>query len=189
MDEDAYRGAYDETWKLAGSAHDGYPPWSTITSFRRLYKPSESPIINTLVQHKQTSPDHSVPKTHQTTLKVQRSSYPPKTSNMKAISISMALALLTSMVSAAPAPAAASPPYQIEVKFIGAAEGQFTQYFLTNGYGSGIYNPLSVSKINNPGGATCYFYGVDGSQTTVPSGATVDVGPPQQQSYGYCYAY
>ncbi|KAL8724726.1 MAG: hypothetical protein Q9166_007787 [cf. Caloplaca sp. 2 TL-2023] len=108
---------------------------------------------------------------------------------MKAFTISTALALLTSLVSAAPAPQGGSPPYQIAINFIGAADGQFTQYFSTNGFGSGIYNPLSVSKISNPGGATCYFYGVDGSQTTVPSGQTVDVGPPQQQTYGFCYAY
>lgn len=57
---------------------------------------------------------------------------------MKAFTIS-ALALLTSMVSAGPAPAGASSyPYQVAINFIGAADGQFTQYFLTNGYGSGI---------------------------------------------------
>ncbi|KAI4230492.1 MAG: hypothetical protein L6R40_008011 [Gallowayella cf. fulva] len=106
---------------------------------------------------------------------------------MKAFTISTTLALLTSLVSAAPAPAGASAPYQIGITFIGAADAKFTQYFLTNGYGSGIYNPLSVSKISNPGGATCYFFGINGSQTQVPSGATVDVGPPQQLSYGYCY--
>ncbi|KAL8910047.1 MAG: hypothetical protein Q9171_004642 [Xanthocarpia ochracea] len=109
---------------------------------------------------------------------------------MKVFAIS-ALALLTSMVSAAPAPApaaAGSAPYQIGITFIGAAEGRFTQYFFTNGQGSSIYDRLSVSKIANPGGATCYFYGIDGSFTVVPSGATVDVGPPQTQTYGYCYA-
>ncbi|KAL8790073.1 MAG: hypothetical protein Q9213_000775 [Squamulea squamosa] len=111
---------------------------------------------------------------------------------MKTFAITAALALLTSVVSAAPAPAPApasgSAPYQVGITFIGAAEGRFTQYFFTNGYGSGIYNNLSVSKISNSGGATCYFYGVDGSFTVVPSGATVDVGPPQTQTYGYCYA-
>ncbi|KAL8774446.1 MAG: hypothetical protein Q9209_000819 [Squamulea sp. 1 TL-2023] len=106
---------------------------------------------------------------------------------MKTFAITTALALLTSMVSAAPAPASPGAPYQIGITFIGAAEGKFTQYFFTNGYGSGIYDPLSVSKISNPGGATCYFYGIDGSFTVVPSGATVDVGPPQTQTYGYCY--
>ncbi|KAL8717875.1 MAG: hypothetical protein Q9225_004928 [Loekoesia sp. 1 TL-2023] len=110
---------------------------------------------------------------------------------MKAFTISTTLALLTSLVAAAPAPApaaAASSLYQIPITFIGAADGKFTQYFFTNGYGSGIYNNLSVSKISNPGGATCYFYGIDGSFTVVSSGATVDVGPPQTQTYGYCYA-
>ncbi|KAI4167396.1 MAG: hypothetical protein LQ343_007249 [Gyalolechia ehrenbergii] len=102
---------------------------------------------------------------------------------MKAFTISTAVALLASLASAAPA---ASSLYQIPVVFIGAADAQFTQYFLSNGIGSGIYNPLSVSKINNPGGVTCYFFGVDGSQTVVGPGATVDVGPPQTQTFGYC---
>lgn len=47
-------------------------------------------------------------------------------------------------------------------------------------------NNLSVSKIYNTGGATCYFYGIDGSFTVVGNGATVDVGPPQTQVYGFC---
>lgn len=61
---------------------------------------------------------------------------------MKAFTISTTLALLTSLVSAAPAPAGASAPYQIGITFIGAADAKFTQYFLTNGYGSGICKPL-----------------------------------------------
>ncbi|KAI4230698.1 MAG: hypothetical protein LQ349_006091 [Xanthoria aureola] len=102
--------------------------------------------------------------------------------------VSAALALMTSMVSAAPNPPTAelSPPYQIAVNFIGAANARFTQYFNTNGFGSTIYNNLSVSKIYNTGGATCYFYGIDGSFTVVGNGATVDVGPPQTQVYGFC---
>ncbi|KAI4154445.1 MAG: hypothetical protein L6R39_001386 [Caloplaca ligustica] len=103
---------------------------------------------------------------------------------MKAFTAATAFALLTSLVSAAPQ---ASYPYQIGITFIGAADAKFVQYFATNGYGSGVYNPLSVSKISNPGGANCYFYGIDGSVTNVPSGQTVDVGPPQTQTYGYCY--
>lgn len=54
--------------------------------------------------------------------------------------VSAALALMTSMVSAAPNPPTAelSPPYQIAVNFIGAANARFTQYFNTNGFGSTI---------------------------------------------------
>lgn len=54
--------------------------------------------------------------------------------------VSAALALLTSMVSAAPNPTNAeqSRPYQVAVNFIGAANAQFTQYFNTNGFGSPI---------------------------------------------------
>lgn len=103
---------------------------------------------------------------------------------MKAFTISTAVALLASLASAAPA---SSSSYQVPITFIGAADGQFTQYFFTNGVGSGIYNNLSISKITNPGSVNCYFYGVDGSYTVVAPGATVDVGPPQTQTYGYCY--
>ncbi|KAI4181664.1 MAG: hypothetical protein L6R41_006480 [Letrouitia leprolyta] len=106
---------------------------------------------------------------------------------MKAFTISTAVALLASLASAAPNAARSSPAYQVPITFIGAADGQFTQYFFTNGVGSGIYNSLSVSKITNPGSVNCYFYGVDGSYTVVAPGATVDVGPPQTQTYGYCY--
>ncbi|CAF9941523.1 MAG: hypothetical protein HETSPECPRED_003635 [Heterodermia speciosa] len=117
---------------------------------------------------------------------------------MKAFTIS-ALAVLTSMVSAAPAvttslavPTAAAIPSSsgsIAITFIGAADAQFTQSFSTEGFSYPIYNTLSVSKISNPGGATCYFYGQDLKRAaTVPSGLTVDVGPPQQLLYGYCYA-
>ncbi|CAL8583672.1 hypothetical protein XPA_009293 [Xanthoria parietina] len=106
---------------------------------------------------------------------------------MKTTAISAAVALLASVVSAAPAePAASYTPNAIPITFIGAAEGQFTQYINTNYYGNSIYNPLSVSKISNPGSVTCFFYGTQGSFTTVPAGATVDVGPPQTQYYGYC---
>ncbi|CAO1596922.1 hypothetical protein XANCAGTX0491_000749 [Xanthoria calcicola] len=109
---------------------------------------------------------------------------------MKITAISAAVALLASVVSAAPAGPAASytpnGPNAIPITFIGAAEGRFTQYINSNYYGSSIYNPLSVSKISNPGSVTCFFYGTQGSFTTVPAGATVDVGPPQTQYYGYC---
>ncbi|KAL8796079.1 MAG: hypothetical protein Q9182_007436 [Xanthomendoza sp. 2 TL-2023] len=108
---------------------------------------------------------------------------------MKAFTISTTLALLASMVAATPVPAEASAAYQVGVTFLGAADGRFVQYFSTNGYGSPIYNPLSISKITNPGGATCTFYGINNSVTVVRGGQTVDVGPPQTQTYGYCTAY
>ncbi|KAL8936448.1 MAG: hypothetical protein Q9211_004190, partial [Gyalolechia sp. 1 TL-2023] len=54
---------------------------------------------------------------------------------MKAFTISTAVAFLASLASAAPS----SPsPYQIPILFIGAADAQFTQYFFSNGIGSGI---------------------------------------------------
>ena len=59
---------------------------------------------------------------------------------MKAFTIS-ALALLTSMVSAAPSPVAASSSSgSIAIKFIGAADAQFTQYFSTQGFSYAICN-------------------------------------------------
>jgi hypothetical protein len=52
-----------------------------------------------------------------------------------------------------------------------------------------IDNSLSISHIQSDGGATCTFYGVDGSQTTVVGAQTVDVGPPQTQVWGACEAF
>lgn len=49
-------------------------------------------------------------------------------------------------------------------------------------------NPLSVSKIRSEGGATCTFFGAEGSVTTVVGANTVDVGPPQPQVSGACLA-
>lgn len=58
---------------------------------------------------------------------------------MKTTAISAAVALLASVVSAAPAePAASYTPNAIPITFIGAAEGQFTQYINTNYYGNSI---------------------------------------------------
>ncbi|KAL8651300.1 MAG: hypothetical protein Q9226_004768 [Calogaya cf. arnoldii] len=102
---------------------------------------------------------------------------------MKNIAISTALALLTSMVAAAPTPASASI---FPIKFIGAADGQFTQSFTAGGRVIDITNPLSISKIYNPSGFTCFIFGVHGSNTVVPAGRIVDVGPPQTQDYGFC---
>ena len=49
-------------------------------------------------------------------------------------------------------------------------------------------NPLSISYIESAGGATCTFFGIDGSQTTVVGAQTVPVGPPQTQVSGSCLA-
>lgn len=51
-------------------------------------------------------------------------------------------------------------------------------------------NPLSVSHITLFDSATCTFYGVDGSETTItnsgPASTTADVGPPQAQVSAVC---
>lgn len=49
-------------------------------------------------------------------------------------------------------------------------------------------DPLSISHIKSLGGATCTFYGIDGSVTTVVGAQTVDVGPPQTQLRAVCRA-
>lgn len=47
---------------------------------------------------------------------------------------------------------------------------------------------ISVSKITLLGAGQCTIDGVDSSRTTVTTGQTVDVGPPQVQVSGTCYA-
>ena len=49
-------------------------------------------------------------------------------------------------------------------------------------------NVLSISHIKSLGGATCTFFGIDGSKTTVVGAQTVDVGPPQTQISAVCRA-
>jgi hypothetical protein len=51
-----------------------------------------------------------------------------------------------------------------------------------------IANVLSISHISSPGGASCTFYGIDGSVTKVTGTELVDVGPPQTQISGSCWA-
>lgn len=52
-----------------------------------------------------------------------------------------------------------------------------------------LANPLSISHIEiDATGASCTFRGVDQSVTTVTGPATVDVGPPQTQIEGTCWA-
>ncbi|KAL8705335.1 MAG: hypothetical protein Q9201_001534 [Fulgogasparrea decipioides] len=106
---------------------------------------------------------------------------------MKVFAISAALALLTSVVSAAPAVEARSP--LAHVTFIGAADAADSQDVPTDGSFFYVYSSLSASKIRGDAGATCYFYGIDGSFTVTYGGETKDVGPPQRQYGGYCYHY
>ncbi|KAL8653768.1 MAG: hypothetical protein Q9210_001904 [Variospora velana] len=130
---------------------------------------------------------------------------------MKTFTISAALALLTSLVSAAPATTPhEARQFQAQITFIGAADGSFTQSVPTDGSLFTIRpssspasmflqtsvanlisaaNPLSVSKISSQGGATCGFSGIDGSLTVLVGAQTVDVGPPQTQISGSCRAF
>ncbi|KAJ5364029.1 uncharacterized protein N7496_009742 [Penicillium cataractarum] len=78
---------------------------------------------------------------------------------------------------------------QVAVSFIGAADAKFGQSFPLDGSAVQITNPLSISHIEIDGsGASCTFRGVDQSVTTVTGPATVDVGPPQTQIQGTCWA-
>lgn len=105
---------------------------------------------------------------------------------MKTFTIATALIAAAGFAAAAPAPQASGPAW-VSVTFEGAAGANFAQSFPVNGIAQGIANPLSISHIQFNGGATCYFYGINDSQTKVGPGAeTVDVGPPQTQTYGYC---
>jgi len=77
--------------------------------------------------------------------------------------------------------------------FIGAGPDPptYSQIFVTGGTVQSIDNPLSVSQIrisddSGPGGIVCTFFGIDGSETVVPGGETVDVGPPQAQVSATC---
>ncbi|KAJ5503686.1 hypothetical protein N7463_006560 [Penicillium fimorum] len=76
---------------------------------------------------------------------------------------------------------------EVHVTFIGAADGQFTQSFPSNGEWVQIMNPLSISHIQtSTDGVTCVFNGIDHSVTTVVGTQLVDVGPPQTQISGSC---
>lgn len=51
-----------------------------------------------------------------------------------------------------------------------------------------VGNQLSISHIKNGDpDASCTFYGIDGSVTTVKGAKTEDVGPPQTQTSGVCH--
>ncbi|KAJ5738907.1 hypothetical protein N7493_002062 [Penicillium malachiteum] len=77
----------------------------------------------------------------------------------------------------------------VKVTFIGAADAEFVQYFPTDSQVVSISNVLSISHIEvEASGVTCTFGGIDNSVTTVTGPSTVDVGPPQTQVSGYCWA-
>ncbi|KAJ5287332.1 hypothetical protein N7478_003018 [Penicillium angulare] len=79
------------------------------------------------------------------------------------------------------------PTEQVQVTFIGAADGEFMQSFPVGGGSVQISNPLSISHIETDvSGFVCTFYGVDSSITTVSGAELVDVGPPQTQVSGTC---
>ncbi|KKY21352.1 hypothetical protein UCRPC4_g03789 [Phaeomoniella chlamydospora] len=105
--------------------------------------------------------------------------------------LATSLTLLTSLATAAPrtGPVAKnrrSVP-EVGITFI-AAPVSNTYYFPVDNQVFDVEDTLSVNQIATSGGATCTFWGVDGSTTTVGSGAeTVDVGPPQVQKSGICW--
>ena len=105
---------------------------------------------------------------------------------MKTFTIATALIAAAGFATAAPAPQGSGPAY-VTASFEGAAGANFVQSFPVNGIAQEISNPLSISNIQFYGGATCYFHGIDNSETQVgPAAETVAVGPPQTQTYGYC---
>ncbi|KAJ5103288.1 hypothetical protein N7532_003817 [Penicillium argentinense] len=77
----------------------------------------------------------------------------------------------------------------VTVDFIGAADAHFEQTFPTDGTSTVISNVLSISHIEiDVSGVHCTFNGVDKSVTDVYGPGTVDVGPPQTQVEGRCWA-
>ncbi|KAJ5725628.1 uncharacterized protein N7483_006985 [Penicillium malachiteum] len=77
----------------------------------------------------------------------------------------------------------------VKVTFIGAADAEFVQYFPTDSRPISISNVLSISHIEvDASGVTCTFDGIDNSVTTVTGPSTVDIGPPQTQVSGSCWA-
>lgn len=137
---------------------------------------------------------------------------------MQFFAISAAIALLATLGSAAPAKIEARNSCWVSVTFEGATpEAQFTQSVPTNvefsistffyvpllaplivsaheTFLTGLIdNPLSIShiQVGSPyGGCStdCTFYGIDGSVTQIYGAGFSDVGPPQTQVSGYCYA-
>ncbi|RDW83457.1 hypothetical protein BP5796_04948 [Coleophoma crateriformis] len=106
---------------------------------------------------------------------------------MKTFAVTTAIAALLASVAIA-APAQEARQFQAQITFYGAADAAFSMSVRTDGLPFVITNPLSISKIESLGGATCAFDGIDGSHTVVVGAQTVDVGPPQTQISGSCLA-
>ncbi|KAL8867703.1 MAG: hypothetical protein Q9174_005489, partial [Haloplaca sp. 1 TL-2023] len=99
---------------------------------------------------------------------------------MKAFTISAALAVLSTLTSAAPA--LQTREYAIEIAYLGAdPPATFTQIVTADGSNFVPTPDISVShiKVAGPGDSVCFFYGIDESVTVVFGGQTRDVGPPQ----------
>ncbi|KAL8796855.1 MAG: hypothetical protein Q9195_000938 [Heterodermia aff. obscurata] len=110
---------------------------------------------------------------------------------MKAFTITAAMAMLFAQAHTSPiASKAEARQFAAQITFEGAPPDVafYTASIIADGSVVPIYNPLSVSHIKSLGGATCTFYGIDGSVTTVVGAQTVDVGPPQTQTSGSCLA-
>ncbi|MCJ1394461.1 hypothetical protein MMC18_007339 [Xylographa bjoerkii] len=108
---------------------------------------------------------------------------------MKSFNIFAALPFLTVLVYAAPTPAAIEArQFQAQITFFGAAGASFSMSVPTDGSGFTISNPLSITSISSEGGASCSFFGIDGSSTTVVGANSAVVGPPQTQTSGSCLA-
>ncbi|KAN0085589.1 hypothetical protein V8E54_002056 [Elaphomyces granulatus] len=106
---------------------------------------------------------------------------------MNVFIISTIVATLLAASSAAPVDTARQ--FQVTITFTGAAGASFTQLFPADRQLHPITNLLSISEISSEGGATCSFFGIDGSKTTVVGAHTVPVGPPQTQVSGVCDAF
>ncbi|KAF7593582.1 hypothetical protein BBP40_011202 [Aspergillus hancockii] len=103
---------------------------------------------------------------------------------MRVSSLSALVAAFVASVTGASIPRAQAT---VPITFIGAADAQFTQDFPTDGSGTSITNPLSISHISSStDGVSCVFNGIDHSVTAVSGVQTVDVGPPQTQVWGTC---
>ncbi|KAL4893900.1 hypothetical protein BDV59DRAFT_201220 [Aspergillus ambiguus] len=104
---------------------------------------------------------------------------------MKTSAVAVALAAVAGLANAGPV----EKRFDVTVTFHGAADASYVRSIPADGSTAVLNNDLSISKISGSGGATCTFHGVDGSVTTVNGQETVDVGPPQTQTWGTCTAW
>ncbi|MCJ1396618.1 hypothetical protein MMC18_009509 [Xylographa bjoerkii] len=112
---------------------------------------------------------------------------------MQTFTITSTLVLLAALAQAAPARVAArqgpEQGFMAQITFEGATpDAFFTQSVRTDNIPFYITNPLSISHIMSQGGASCTFFGINDSVTSVYGAQTVDVGPPQTQLSGTCWA-